>query len=146
MSEARYYGVSSGDGNNGVSHMFCDYVVKTDDPYRLVELAAVTTFKKGKGQAWALENMEVGGEAEYVLSAVFYESPEEQQEAREDAQAKYEAGETEDDPSNWDNGPAWLIIEVFPWDDDLPERCPVFDSLEDAYTTEDLELIKAHTA
>src|ERR1700744_2230717 len=78
--EERYYGVSSGDGNNGVSHMFPDYYVKTDQPYRLAKLAALTTFKKGEGEAWALKNMEVDGEAESTIYVTFYESPEAQEE------------------------------------------------------------------
>ena len=46
MAEAKWYGVSSGDGNNGVSHMFADYYVKTAEPYRLAELAVLTLFKR----------------------------------------------------------------------------------------------------
>lgn len=39
-TEKRWYGVSTGDGNNGVSHMFPDYYVLTDDPWELAERAA----------------------------------------------------------------------------------------------------------
>ena len=36
-----WYGVSSGNGNNGVSHLYPDYYVRTADPFRLAELASL---------------------------------------------------------------------------------------------------------
>ena len=152
--EARLYGVSSGNGNDGVSHMFPDYYVKTDDPWRLARLAAVTDFKPGEGQAWALENMEVDGEAEYTITVTFYESPEFQEEA-EAAAARHSAAqealdaytgdedateftelvaerdEAESEFDNYSDGPAyaWAIYEVFP-EDEPREGRPTYDSIE----------------
>ena len=45
-NEPRWYGVSTGDGNNGVSHMFPDYYVFTDDPWELAERAAQSDLKE----------------------------------------------------------------------------------------------------
>ena len=42
-----WYGVSSGNGNNGVSHLYPDYYVRTADPFRLAELAMVDKFNDG---------------------------------------------------------------------------------------------------
>jgi hypothetical protein len=159
MTESRWYGVSSGDGNNGVSHTFADYYVKTDEPWRLAELAALTTFKKGEGVDWARENMAIDGEAEYVIGVTFLESLE-TQEARDEAQSAvdsaentieaYSLGEVDEEEltrlnielesailelDNFeDTGPAWLIFEVFPCDpDEQREGRPTYESLEEAF-------------
>jgi hypothetical protein len=120
-NEIKLYGVSSGNGNNGVSHMFADYYVRTNDPWKLVELAALTLFKKPDGVAWAKENVQIDGEAEYTISAVFYDPP-------------LEEGEEEPaEGESWcDNNGAWLIVEVFP-EDDPREGRPMYDSLEDCF-------------
>ena len=131
--EARYYGVSSGNGNDGVSHMFPDYIVKTNEPFRLAELAALTTFKKGKGQEWAKKNMEVGGEADYTIHVTFMESPE-TQDKREEL--------PEDEQEDYGLDYAWLVFEVFPWEDKLPRK-PIFESLEEAFGEDDLKLVAA---
>ena len=118
--EAKYYAVSTGDGNDGVSHTFPRYIVKTDKPYQLAELAAISEFKEGEGQTWAKGNVEIDGEAEYTITACFYEGPE---------------GETA-------YGAAWMIIEVFPadasqveeWKDD-PYKI-VYESLNECFGEE----------
>ena len=71
MSESatRLYGVSSGNGNDGVSQMFPDYYVRTDSPWQLAELAALSTFKPGAGQAWCKRHVEIDGESEYTIQA-----------------------------------------------------------------------------
>ena len=104
------YGVSSGDGNNGVSHMFADYYVTTDDPWRLAHLAAITMFEPGY-QLWAKDNVEVDGEAKYTISACFYSLP---------------------DDEGCDRDYCPLIVEVFP-DDDPRDGAPVYDSIEDCF-------------
>lgn len=149
MSEARYYGVSTGDGNNGVSHMFADYYVKTSEPWRLAELAALSEFKKGEGQEWARENMQIDGEEDYTISVVFYESKETQDERAEmqerlDAmdEDSDEAQELYDDIESFGCDSAWFIVEIFP-EDDMREGRPVYESLEDAFGKDVMELVAA---
>lgn len=130
-NEARYYGVSYGNGNDGVSHMFADFYVKTDDPWRLARLAMVSEFKPGEGQAFALDEMQVDGEADYTISAVIYEPP------LEDGEEPAEEG-----MSYCDANGAWMICEVFP-EDDMREGRPTYDSLDDAFAPESLALVPA---
>lgn len=111
----RWYGVSSGNGNDGVSHMFPDYCVRTDDPYLLAACAMISEWQDPH---WAAKNMEIDGEAEYVVSATIYEGPN---------------GETQ-------FGAAEAIIEVFPLSDkDISGRI-TYDSLEDTFTPKILAL------
>lgn len=108
----QWYGVSSGDGNDGVSHMYADFYVHTDNPWRLAKLAAITTFKP-KFQQWAGDNVEIDGEAEYTISACFYSMP--------------------DDKDDMERDYCPLIIEVFPEpDDDWRDRrgAPEYLSIE----------------
>ena len=146
-TEARYYGVSSGDGNNGVSHMYPDYIVKTNEPFRLAELAAISSYKP-EYQQWALRNVTVDGEGDYTVYATFHESYETQQE-RDAMQARLD-NMREDDPDrealeqeieHYGCDYAELCFEVFPWEGELPANKPVFESLEDAYTVNDLRLV-----
>lgn len=64
----RWYGVSTGDGNIGVSHMSPSYYVFTNDPWELAERAAKSDLK-----AEYHDEIEVDGEAEYVISASVYD-------------------------------------------------------------------------
>jgi len=116
----KWYGVSSGDGNDGVSHLWPDYYVRTCDPYRLAELALVALMNVDY-YSWAIENVEVDGDAEYTISATLYNPPDD--------------GEYEVD-FNWcDVNGAWTIVEVFPIEDMDSERsrAPRYDSLADAF-------------
>ena len=157
----RYYVVSSGNGNDGVSHLFPNYIVKTDRPWALARLAALTTFKKGKGQAWCEENLQLDGEAEYTISAVLYESPETQDEraamqdraeselrrfeqGEPDAMTEDEIGALESEIEGYGCNYAWNIFEVFPWDETDSTSRPVFESLEDAFGA-DCALVKEET-
>jgi len=165
----RYYAVSSGNGNDGVSHLYPDYIVKTDRPYALASLAALTTFKKGEGQAWCKENLEIDGEADYTIYATLMESPETQDERDEmqkrcdELRNEYGAAETdgateselealqdeitalEDEIEGYGCDYAWNCFEVFPWDDqETPHETsgrPVYDSLEECFG-EDCALVK----
>ena len=119
---ARLYGVSSGDGNNGVSHTFPDYYVRTNDPWRLARLACMTSMKPD-WHDWALEEMQVDGESDYGISAVLYEPPDWEPEDEDAAEEGY--------------GPAWLIIEVFP-EDEPRDGVMIYDSLHDAFSAADL--------
>lgn len=158
-SQTKLYGVSSGDGNNGVSHMFADYYVRTNDPYRLAELALLAEFRPGKGQAWARANAEIDGEAEYTISAMILNPPCEDSEdgaypvlyrcticdmnrdtdTCEHCGADCDEIEHEDceDGRNWsDANGAWLIVEIFPADDSETRDRPIYDSLEDAFSSD----------
>jgi hypothetical protein len=69
MSEqARWYGVSYGNGNDGVSQLFPNFYVFTAEPYRLASLAIVAQYKR-EWKAAALETMIVDGEEDYTISA-----------------------------------------------------------------------------
>lgn len=123
----RWYAVSTGNGNDGVSHLYPDYYVRTADPYRLAELAMVDKFRDGQDMVWASEEVSLDGERGYTIAATIYEGPD---------------GETE-------VGAAWLIVEVFPADpDDLaawqadPYKAPLcYDRLESAFSAEALALV-----
>lgn len=165
MSDSRYYGVSTGNGNDGVSHIFPDYYVKTNEPWRLAELAALSEFKAGEGQEWARENMEIDGEADHTISVVFYESKETQDEhadleehlalhraalanfpasglpeKREELESEIENLESEIDGYGEDS--AWFILEVFP-EDDMRDGTPKYESLEDAFGLDVVALVAA---
>ena len=118
----QYYGVSSGDGNNGVSSSYPDYLVLTNDPWCLAKCAAISSFKRGKGWQWARDNMETEGEEDYGITVSFSESPETQKE-RENA----------DDDDYGSDGGAWLIYEIHLWQGDPPDNISVFDSGEEAF-------------
>jgi hypothetical protein len=89
----RWYGLSRGNGNDGVSHNFPDYFVYTAHPFDLAEHDCIQQLRD---EAWAAENVEVEGEADYTITATLYEGPD---------------GETA-------FGAAWFIVEVFPADDE----------------------------
>ena len=67
----RLYGVSFGNGNDGVSHMFADYYVKTCDPWLLTRAATLGSFKP-EFQPAANEAVEIDGEADYTIYATIY--------------------------------------------------------------------------
>jgi hypothetical protein len=115
--QPRLYGVSYGNGNDGVSHLFADFYVRTDDPWRLAKLAMITQFKD-KWQAAALEACEVDGEAEYTVTAVIYEPLD---------------AEPCDEGESWcDHNGAVHLVDVFP-EDEPREGRPTYESLEEAF-------------
>lgn len=134
MTDTRWYGVSTGDGNNGVSHLWPSYMVKTDDPWKLAELAAAHEFRDGAGKAWAARHVEIDGEEDFCISAVFYDPP-----CEDTDDGEYpETNDPEDaeDGRNWSqyNG-AWLIVDVYPIDDDTRENstAPEYESLTECF-------------
>jgi hypothetical protein len=64
----KYYGVSTGDGNTGVRHCCPDYIVETDDPWTLAEVACVESFND-EYRKWAERNVEVDSEEGGIISA-----------------------------------------------------------------------------
>ena len=120
MTTKRTYGVSSGNGNDGVSHIFADYYVTTEDPWRLAELAMLTSFKP-KFRDQVREEMVIDGESDFTIYAVLYEPLDEPE--RDD----------EGEALSWceANG-AWMIIEVFP-EDEPREGVMVYGSIDEAF-------------
>jgi hypothetical protein len=161
----KWYGVSFGDGNNGVSHMFADYYVRTNDPWTLARAAMLASFKP-EWQAAANEAMEIDGEADYTISAVIYDpgdvDPSEGMDRgwtcgmcghEWDTSAKLgdaeecpecgsdEIEEQENEGYAAYNG-AWSICEVFPVSEDERDngRGQEHDSLEDCFGADVLKL------
>lgn len=96
----RWYGVSKGNGNDGVSHLHPDYYVFTDDPWLLARAATIDDFMDNASWCELAKEADLEGDADYSISAVIYEGPE---------------GETE-------FGAAVAILEVFPADDEYHEN------------------------
>lgn len=112
-----WYAVCSGNGNDGVSHRFPDYYVRTCDPYALAALAMVSAFEP-RSMRWAKENVEVDGDAEYGLSATIFDPP-----------GREGVGYSEH------NG-AWRIIEIERVDDPKKHNLagrPEYTSLSEAF-------------
>lgn len=134
----RNYAVSFGNGNDGVSHAWPNYTVRTCDPYRLAAAAVIDSFKPAY-QAWAAKSMMIDGEPDCTISATIFDPPDDETEhefecpecghewrhgARESDCP--ECDETDikcsDPESCWSqfNG-AWLICEIFLADDQSPD-------------------------
>lgn len=130
-SALRLYGVSTGDGNNGISHMFPSYYVKTNKPWRLARLAAVNEFKADVGRAWAMRHMDIDGEAMSTIAATFACPP-----CQSTADGEYpdvDNPEDAEDGRNWqENNGSWLIVEVFP-EDSPRDGTTTYDSLSEAF-------------
>lgn len=128
----QWYAVSSGNGNDGVSHSWPDYYVRIcpADAYRLAECAMVDSFNPGAGKAWARDNVEVDGEAEYTVSATIYDPPADETDSEDEESGSYSEF----------NG-AWQIVEVFPYGGEPDTSAPQYDSLESAISAETLALV-----
>jgi hypothetical protein len=143
----QWFGVSSGNGNDGVSHTFADYYVRTCEPYTLAQAAILGMFKP-EGYDWALENSGIDGEAEFGISAVIYDPPED---PADRDHSECENGEDCDgcdmcipEDNSWSaaNG-AWMIIEVFPvTEDDMRDGRMMYDSLDDALSADVVKLAR----
>jgi hypothetical protein len=145
--ETKLYGVSHGNGNNGVSQLYPDYYVRTSDPWRLARLAVLGEFKEGKGQAWAGRHVDIDGDGNYTIYATIDAPPYE-----DSADGEYpdlpEGVEWEDaeDGRNWqEHNGSWHITEVFPVtnEEHVIENTtrPVYESIEDAFTESLLALV-----
>jgi hypothetical protein len=127
-SEIKLYGVSYGDGNNGVSQMYPDFFVRTNDPWRLARLAAVTQFKV-EFQDKAIAQLDVDGEADFTIYANIYEP--------------LDVEEGDEGYGEWSeaNG-AWSITIVFPATDEDVTDDRVYASLEECFDDEILKKIQ----
>ena len=126
----RWYGISTGDGDNGVSRIWPSYMVKTDRPWDLARLAAEHEFRDGAGKEWARRNVDIDGDEEFGICAMFLDPP-----CEETADGEYpeiENPEDAEDGRNWSefNG-AWLIVDVYPIDDETRENstAPEYESI-----------------
>ena len=135
MPKTRVYGVSTGDGNNGVSHMHADYYVRTDDPWELARRALRSKFKPE--QQDEVEMLaDIDGDEDYTISAVIYDDP-----------GLAPPSDDDDEGSDWfdDSGPAWFILEVFPENDEEwlaehtegPYGRPIYNSISEAFGDEE---------
>jgi hypothetical protein len=103
MTHKRIYGVSYGNGNDGVSQLHPDFYVKTADPWTLARAAMIDQFRTIAGRNYAAKRMDVDGEAEYGIQACIYDPP--------------------DSPGWSEHNGAWRLCDVFPVaDDDLPNK------------------------
>ncbi len=157
----RWYGVSFGNGNDGVSHMYPAYYVKTFDPWTLAAAALIGDMASDYHD-WASENMDVDGEADYGISAMILNPPDDNSDWRpdhsecgdgEDCEGCPECENQEPDGSWSDANGAWRICEIFPVsDDELPDRnsdpwCrPMYASLENCFGATAPELALAREA
>lgn len=161
ITENRLYGVSYGNGNDGVSQLFPNFYVWTDDPYNVARLAMIGQFGAKEDMEYAAEAVDVDGEAGCTVSATILDPPDDEPEGRGYYRCdncanhwKEEAKEDEskecpkcgstveqsdlDITSSWsDNNGAWKIVEVFGVEeDDIRKGVSVYDSLEDAFNEE----------
>lgn len=122
MADSRIYGVSYGNGNDGVSQLYPDFYVRTDEPYRLARCALIDTMRTIAGRNFAARTMEIDGEAEFTISATLMYGPHDESEF----------------------GAAWLICEVFPVaESDVRDSKPMYDSLNKAITRATRRRIRA---
>lgn len=129
-NEARWYGVSTGNGNDGVSHMYANYYVFTDDPWTLVRAAIIAAHEGNESWERAAIEAEIDGDEDFV-SAVIFEDPEfDVEDLPESEREDYLSG-------NYDYGPAEFILEVFPEDEKwmrgrVGYGCASYQSIEEA--------------
>lgn len=109
----RLYGVSHGNGNDGVSHIFAAYYVRTNDPWRLAHLALIGEFKP-EWQSKALAEADIDGDSDYTVTACIHHPL---------------------DSQEWDRDYTYHITEVFPEDKPRP-GVALYESLEEAFTPE----------
>lgn len=111
------YAVSSGNGNDGVSQLYPNYCVETDEPWLLAQLAAVSEFKNKHYRRWCRENLEVDGEAEYTITAMLLDPP------------------GRDGHGYSEHNGAWRLWEIYTVQGRVSERseCPQYDSLDECF-------------
>jgi len=125
MTEKKTYGVSFGNGNDGVSQLYPNFIVTTDRPFALAKLAMLHRFNNGNSVRWAKRVMDIDGESEYTIYATIYDPS--------------------DSPGWSEHNGAWMICQVFPVDQDLIDNSTAreYDSLEDVFGK---SFVKRHAA
>jgi hypothetical protein len=112
----QWYGVSYGNGNDGVSHFSPNILVYTDDPWTLARAAMIFEWKD---KQWANENTDLDHNGDEMVSATIYEGPD---------------GETE-------FGAAYMIVEVFAVNES-EYNCIKYDSIYEAFDKETYEIVQ----
>ena len=112
----QWYGVSYGNGNDGVSHFSPNILVYTDDPWTLARAAMIFEWKD---KVWANENVDLDHNGDEMVSATIYEGPD---------------GETE-------FGAAYMIVEVFAVNES-EYNCTKYDSIYEAFDDETVKLVQ----
>jgi hypothetical protein len=96
----------------------------------------LSEFSDGQGKAWAMDNIDIDGEADYTISAMVLNPPDDETESDDDC-------DSDDDCGTWsDANGAWMICEVFPDDEPRSGRM-VYDSLSDAFDAHLIEHARA---
>lgn len=138
----RLYGVSFGNGNDGVSHTYANFYVRTCEPYTLAAAAVLSDFKPGEGIVFAIKNIEIDGEADYGISATILDPPVDEMDPTGEGLPDPDDSFDPDDSWSSHNG-AWLICEVFPVEpDDARDSVPYYESLSDAFTPDLITLAR----
>jgi hypothetical protein len=118
-TQAKRYAVSSGNGNDGISHYWPDYIVTTDDPWTLARLAALTEFKP-EFQSWAASELHVDGDEEYGIQAMILDPPADEDESADEASCSWSEAHG-----------AWRLWDVYSADEVSGDSsAPEYDSLE----------------
>lgn len=168
----RLYGVSFGNGNDGVSHLYPNFYVRTCEPYVLAAAAMLSDFKPGEGHDWCIANVEIDGEADYTIIATLYNPTDDREDYEEELKAAQEdldeaqsvcdeAGDddeaaqhaleqaektleelTENDPGSWSASNGAWMICEVFPVDDDNWRRPVYTSLADAFTANLIEMAR----
>lgn len=110
----RWYGVSFGNGNDGVSHIYPNFYVRTCEPYTLAVAAMLSEFKQGEGQAWCLDNIDVDGESEYTITATLLDPPDDREDYEnelKDAQREVDEAKAACDEAGDDDEAAQFALE-----------------------------------
>lgn len=133
----QWYGVSFGNGNDGVSHTFPNYYVRTADPFRLAAVAMLANFNNAgpEDKRRIIDATEIDGERDYGISAMILNPEDIEPEADPEdiecdecgamnnpgddscVQCDADLPEEEDNGSWCDANGAWIICEVFPVDE-----------------------------
>lgn len=142
----RLYGVSFGNGNDGVSHSYPQYYVRTNEPFVLASAALLGAFKPDY-QHLVDDEMEVDGETEFTITATLYNplsDTTKSENSLPDDDVPDDGDESEDDGGSWcDANGAYMIVEVFRVDSaDVRDSCPLYDSLSDCFADAP-ELVRA---
>lgn len=87
----RWFAVSFGNGNDGVSHTFPDYYVRTCEPFHLAAVAMLANFNNAspEDKARIIDATQIDGESDYTISACVY-NPEDV-EAPDESEPDYES-------------------------------------------------------
>lgn len=121
--QPRLYGVSIGNGNDGVSQLYPRCAVTTADPYALARLFLADQFIPRRVRA-VLRETHLDGEAEYTVSATLYDPP-----------GKSGRG--------WcDANGAYRIVEVFPITEEDARGLKRYDGIASVLSSSTLRILR----